>query len=174
MHVCFVYHPQERYLVEPIRERLANRGVECRLAPAGLPIMGEQWRQRVDEDITTAFATVAFVTLASRQDESVSYRLELARKSKTRFIPMENVRPNMDPVTLQHYAPPEQAIQYITEDQAVTRFFSAAPELDVVSFLSYSREDHNIASNIRRLLEADGYRVWQDTSGIRGGVLWDE
>ena len=40
-------------------------------------------------------------------------------------------------------------------------------------FLSYSRADHDIVSNVVTAIEAEGWTVWWDT-GLRAGEQWDE
>lgn len=175
MHVCFIYHPQERYLAEPISEKLEAHGVECRLAPIGMPLMSAEWKSQACYDISTSFCTIALITEASQKDGSVAFRLDQAKTSQTAFVPLLRVdgKYRADKLLVggeRNF----QAIQYFTEEEAIRRLFRMLPQLQTMTFLSYSRKDETIAARVRQHLEADGYRVWQDTLGIKGGVLWDD
>lgn len=100
MAIAVIYHHHERGRAEEFCRPLQAEGVELELAPIGLEVGTQEWRNAVQSQLVHADGFLCFLTKKSVLDDMVAWRIGVALSTGKQFIPItldEDLDEDVDP-----------------------------------------------------------------------------
>lgn len=179
MSIVMIYPPEERQFVQPLHDALVARGCDVKMAPLGLQVESQEWSNQVRSDITDCAACIVLLSDKSVVDKSVAARVDWALKEDKRIVPVVRDEFRIAP---ENWKLAQELARYnrffLGPDSNINQSAKSIhdaliPLMPKKVFISYSRKDEVFVDKIEKFLRAENFKVWRDTSSIRGGTVWD-
>lgn len=185
MGIAVIYHHHERSRAEDFCGPLQAEGYNFVFAPLGMEVGTQKWREAVASELADADAYIVFITAKSVLDEMVAWRVEVAlTRAKARgrlFLPVQLDR-DMPPFE-EWILPPgfhryqradATSVEEFLQWQHRLKAWLPASTRRFRCFVSYSRDDTNLAARLKTDLERHGIEAWVDVANIPAGAAWDD
>jgi hypothetical protein len=178
MSTLLIYHHDERLRVENFCQPLRDKRYEFVFAPLGFQVGSDEWKLAFLSDLDSADAVIVFLTAKSIIDKAVAWRVEAVLNSGKKLLPIQL---DMEFPSGKQWALPnvfqlfQRANAYnregIVHDMLLS--FLPPPVRYVFCFISYSRDDVNLAVRLKADLESRQVSTWRDVDDIPAGASWD-
>ena len=173
MAVFVIYNQTQRRRATDWLQPLIDAGWEFDLAPLGLEVGSEPWKEAVRECVENAEAGIVLVTKEAATDDSVEWRSQLVLDKGIPLIPVV-----LDGTRHFPRSGALSQLQYLIGDdrgrESLAGILPRIARRRPKCFVSYSREDKGFVSKLALDLRASGVKVWRDDDDIRSGATWDD